>query len=94
MSKRTECYTITIINHDERQTGLTLYITPAVVGKPHYGGWINSYGHYYRVDMAEPVFIEDGLIDELEDVTIKSLKKFEDSYFKPQYEIRAVKKRG
>jgi len=91
LSKRTERYIITIINHDDRSIDLILYITPAIVGKPHYGGWINSYGHYYRVGMAEPIFIEDGLTDELEDVTIESLKKFEDSYFKPEYEIRGLK---
>ena len=90
LSKGTERYTITIINRDDRQTNLTLYITPAIVGKPHYGGWINSYGHYYRVGMAEPIFIEDGLTDESKGVTLESLKELEKQYFLPKYKMVKV----
>jgi len=83
-------YWIRIATEDNIQTDLDLYIEPRIVDKPHFRGRVNSYGHSYRIRGREPVFIEDGLTDELKGVTVESLKKFEESYFKPQYEIIKV----
>jgi len=87
-------YDIDVLHEEGRFITLMLTISPRIGLKEHYGGLRNIYGHMYQVGLAVPVFIEDGLTEENEPVTIESLRKFEESYFKPEYEIRDVRKRG
>lgn len=87
-------YDIDVLHEDGMYVTLVLTISPRIGLKEHYRGLRNTYGHMYQVGLAIPVFIEDGLTDENEPVTIESLKKFEESYFNPECEIRAVRKRG
>ena len=85
-------YDIDVLHEDGMYVTLVLTISHLIGLKEHYGGLRNTYGNIYQVVLAIQVFIEDGLTDENKPVTIESLKKFEESYFKPECEIRAIRK--
>ena len=80
-------FQIHIVNSDNEGTVLNGWSKPCTRIKLHFEGLTNAYGHSYHFRDREPVFIEDGLIDESKGVTLESLKELEKQYFLPKYKI-------